>query len=184
MFDGETRRYAAALGRRYFQGTVTFHTLFQTFGDSRDPLVQALLEAILHEPRRGFLGVRERAWYRQFWLPVSGLLAELDKGEAGQAPSQRVYPRSGIGRILVWALITLWACAGTVDQANHLWKLLHASASFPLSETLLRSLGLALLMLAAWGAYCTSCYQLHLFRTREIRAEAAPEAAPQGRQPD
>jgi hypothetical protein len=180
MVDGETRRYAAALGRRYFEGTVTFHTLFQTFGDSCDPLVQALLEAILHEPRRGLLGVRERAWHRQFWTPVAGLLAELEKGAAGQAPRQRVYPRSGIGRIVVWALITLWAAAGTVDQANQLWKLLHASATFPLSETLLRSLVLALLMLAAWAGYCTSCYQLHLFRTREIRSEAESER----RQPD
>lgn len=181
MVDAETRRYAAALGRRYFQGTVTFHTLFQTFGDSRDPLIQALLEAILHEPRRGLLGVRERAWHRQFWTPVAGLLTELEKGEAGQAPRQRVYPRSGIGRIVIWSLITLWAAAGTVDQANEIWKLLHASATFPLSETLLRSLVLALLMLAAWAGYCTSCYQLHLFRTREIPAEPAAEAAEERR---
>jgi hypothetical protein len=168
MYDGETRRYAAALGRRYFEGTVTVQTLFQSFGDSEDPLVQALLEAVLHEPRRGFLGITERGWHRQFWTPVAGLLAELAKGEAGQAPRQRVYPRAGVGRILLWGLITLWAAAGTVDQANEIWKLLHASSSFPLSEALLRTLGLALLMLAAWAGYCTASYQVHLFRTREI----------------
>lgn len=174
MYDGETRRYAAALGRRYFEGTVTFQTLFQSFGDSKDPLVQALLEAVAHEPRRGFLGITERAWHRQFWTPVAGLLAELAKGEAGQAPRQRVYPRSGVGRILGWALITLWACAGLVDRANQLWKLLHASASFPLGEALVHTLCIALLMLAAWAGYCTASYQLHLFRTREIRPVPEP----------
>lgn len=168
MYNGDERRFAAVLGRRYFEGTVTFHTLFQSFGESRDPLIQALLQAILHEPRRGFLGITERAWHRQFWTPVAGLLAELAKGEAGQVPRQRVYPRAGVGRILLWALITLWAAAGTVDQANEIWQLLHASASFPLSEALLRTFGLALLMLASWAGYCTASYQVHLFRTREI----------------
>jgi len=179
MYNEDSRRFAAVLGRRYFEGTVTFQTLFQSFGESRDPLIQALLQAILHEPRRGFLGVTDRSWRRQFWGPVSGLLEELDKGEAGQVPHRRVYPRAGIGRILLWALITLWACAGTVDQANEIWKLLHASVSFPLGEALLRTFGLALLMLAAWAGYSTASYQVYLFRTREI---PVLQEVPEGRQ--
>ncbi len=180
MVDGETRRYAAALGRRYFEGTVTIHTLFQSFGDSRDPLVRALLEAVAHEPRRGFLGISERAWHRQFWTPVAGLLAELAKGADGQAPRQRVYPRAGVGRILGWALVTLWAAAGLVDRANQLWKLLQASASFPLGAALVHTFCIALLTLAAWAGYCTASYQLYLFRTREI---PQPLEAAEGRRP-
>jgi hypothetical protein len=37
MIDGETRQYAAVLGRRHFEGTVTLETLVEQFGTCEDP---------------------------------------------------------------------------------------------------------------------------------------------------
>jgi hypothetical protein len=62
----QNRPYAAALGRRYFEGTVTFEVLMEQLGDSEDPLILALVQAIQHEPKRGFMGVSQERWERTF----------------------------------------------------------------------------------------------------------------------
>lgn len=166
MIDGATRRYAAELGRRYFEGTVTFEALLEHFGESDDPLIRAFLEAVLHEPNKGFLGISERQWERRFWQPVSGLLAELEKGEAGQAPRERVYPRVTVWSILGWSLFTLWVAASALDHAIQIWQALVGSASFPFWTVAFHSLGVAMLTFASWAGVRAVLDRLHLYRTR------------------
>ena len=91
MIHGETRR-TRPLGWLYFAGTVTCEALFEHFGASDDPLIRELLLSILHEPRRGFWGVRESRWQKSFWDPVSALLTELEKGVEGQVPPRSAVP--------------------------------------------------------------------------------------------
>ena len=113
--DGDTRKYAAALGRRHLEGTVTVQTLFEHFGGSSDPLIQALLQGASRQPRRGFFGVGERAWRRHFLEPFVAVIEELEKGEQGRVPVERLYPATSPWVLLVWGLFTLWAGASLVE---------------------------------------------------------------------
>jgi hypothetical protein len=115
--DGDTRKYAAALGRRHLEGTVTVQTLFEHFGGSADPLIQALLQGASRQPRRGFfgVGVGERAWRRHFLEPFVAVIEELEKGEQGRFPVERLYPPTSPWVLLVWGLFTLWAGASLVE---------------------------------------------------------------------
>jgi hypothetical protein len=78
--DPETRRYAAVLVRRHFEGTVTLGTLVEHFEDVEDPLILATLDLVVRQPSRGFLGDGERHWNRVYWPRVTRLIAELEKG--------------------------------------------------------------------------------------------------------
>jgi hypothetical protein len=163
--DEETRRYAAVLGRRYFAGSVTLETLLEHFGESDDPLIRALLDAVLHEPRKGSLGVSQRHWDQQFWQPVSKLLAELEKGEAGEAPRERIYPRATIRSLLGWSLFTLWAAAAALENLIKLMQAL-GEPTFPFWRVAFRSLAVAVLASSSWVAIRETLYRIHLYRTR------------------
>lgn len=166
MADGKEREYAAALGRRYFEGTLTIDALFEHFGTSTDPLVRALLVAIIHEPRKGFLGISESRWESEFWQPVSELLVELEKGEAGLAPKERVYPRVTRASFVGWGLFTLWAVAAAAENAWELWKDLARFDHLPYVRIGFRSLGLAVLLFASWTGLKALLHRLALYRTR------------------
>jgi hypothetical protein len=53
VYDDAVRRDAAAYARRYFARTITLDTFLRYFADSDDPLIRALEDALVHEPRRG-----------------------------------------------------------------------------------------------------------------------------------
>jgi len=164
--DGEMRRYAAVLGRRHLEGTVTLDALFEHFGDSDDPLIRAFLEAAAHQPNRGFAGVFQARWERDFWKPVSELLAELERGLDGRAPRTRVYPKSGYAGVLGWSVFTLFAGASAAEHAVRLWYLLQ-QPSLPLWRTLGNSLGFTVTAIATLGGLRTLLWRVHLFRTRD-----------------
>ena len=109
IVDGETRKYAAALGRRHLEGTVTVQTLFEHFGGSHDPLIQALLEVAGRQPRRGFFGIGERAWRHTFREPLVAVIEELERGEQGRIPVERLYPATSPWILLGVGAFTLWA---------------------------------------------------------------------------
>lgn len=164
--DGETRRLAATLGRRYFAGTVTFEYLFGELEDVTDPLILALLEALLHEPRKGFFGVSESQWQRQFATPVSALLDELERGEAGQIPSERVYPKVTLRGILGWSLFPLATAATTLDNAHRLYLTLREATALPYLVVALRSLAIAVLALLTLRGVRAIRHLIELYRTR------------------
>ena len=166
MIDAGTRRYAAALGRRHFDGTMTLEALFEHFGASDDPLIRALLEAAAHQPRRGFGGISKAQWERDFWQPVSALLVELEKGLDGRAPTTRVYPRGGSAAILGWSAFTLFAGASAAEHAIELWKLLRGGTTLGLWEGVLESVGLVVMGIASWAGVRMTLLRLHLFRTQ------------------
>jgi hypothetical protein len=109
IIDGDTRKYAAALGRRYLEGTVTVQTLIEHFGGSPDPLIQALLHGASRQPRRGFFGIGERQWRRDFLEPFVAVIEELEKGEEGRLPVERLYPATSPWVLVGVAIFTLWA---------------------------------------------------------------------------
>jgi hypothetical protein len=137
VIDGENRKYAAVLARRYFEGTVTDEAMLEHFGASEDPLIRELLLSILHEPRRGFWGVRESRWRESFWIPVSALLTELAKGSEGQLPSKSAVPRVTGWTFIGLGVLTLWAGASAAEHGLALWRgagptwelLVHATAA-------------------------------------------------------
>ncbi len=122
MIDGETRKYAAILARRHFAGTVTAVAMFEHFGASDDPLIRELLLAILHEPQRGFFGVRESRWRRSFWTPVSQLLDELEKGDDGHVPAESALPRVTAWTLIGLALFIIWTGTTAARHALALWR--------------------------------------------------------------
>lgn len=122
MIDGENRKYAAVLGRRYFAGTVTCEALFEHFGASDDPLIRELILSILHEPRRGFWGVRESRWQKSFWDPVSALLTELEKGVEGQVPPRSAVPGTTAWAFLGFSVFTLWAGGLAAEHGLAFWR--------------------------------------------------------------
>ena len=119
--DGETRKYVAVLGRRYFSGSVTRETLFENFGNTEDPLIQEFLIAVASEPRRGFWGIRESRWQKVFWLPVSRLLAELENGEAGRVPDVVVVTVSR-WTLFGFAIFILWTAASVMEHGLESWR--------------------------------------------------------------
>jgi len=162
MIDGETRRYAAMLGQRYFEGTVTFEALMEQLGDSEDPLIQAFLFAVLHEPSKGFLSFSKRRWERTYRLPVSGLLEEMEKGEAGVVPQERVYPKVGVWSIVGWAMFALFAGASALESVMLLWKALAGAVSFPWWPAAFRSLQFTIMAAACWRSVRLVIYRWHL----------------------
>jgi len=166
MVDGEARRYAATLGRRYFEGTVTLEALFAHFGSSADPLIRALLVAAAHQPSRGFAGISEERWEREFWQPVSALLVELEKGADGEAPASRVYPRSTFLGVVGWSILSLFAIASAAEHAMRLWNLRDPATQFSVWRAVFESVGLAFMTLASWLAVRGTLYRFQLFRTR------------------
>jgi hypothetical protein len=166
MIDSETRQYVAVLARRHFAGTVTLDTLFEQFGASDDPLIRALLEAAVHQPRRGFAGISQEQWEREFWVPVSGLLAELEKGLDGRAPTRRIYPRGSLVSVFGWLAFSLFAGAHAAEQAGRIWKIFSGGATLPTWGVILEAVGLAVTGIATGVGVRAALFRLYLFRTR------------------
>lgn len=164
MIDGDTRRYAAALGRRHFEGTVTLDALIGHFGASEDPLILALLEAAAHQPSRGHLGISQLKWEEDYWGPVSGLLEELEKGAEGKSPTRRVYPKSGIGPVVGWAAFSLFAGASAAENAIDAIRL---QGDGLLWETGMKGVFFVLTGAAAVVGVRSALYSLYLYKTRE-----------------
>jgi hypothetical protein len=169
VYDAATRRDAAAFTRRYFAGTVTLDTCLQYFAGSEDPLIHALVDALIHEPRKGgLLGLRDWWWRSRYWKPVERLLAELDRGSAGEAPAERVYPRTTLWGLIVGGVFLLWA---GVFAAQHLAKLLtdiERGGSLPFWVAFGRLLVVGTLALVAAAGLEGWIDRLRLYRTRKI----------------
>jgi hypothetical protein len=171
--DAAVRHEAAAFARRYFARTITLDTLLEYFADSGDPLIQALLDALAHEPRRGgLLGLRDWWWRSQYWSPVERLLEELDKGAAGQVPAERVYPRTTLWGLALGAVLLLWA---GLFAARHLASLLtdlQRGAALSFWDALWRSTLVATLALVTAVGLEGWIYRVHLYRTRKLEVDA------------
>lgn len=170
LVDGDTRKYAAVLGRRYFEGSMTSDALFEHFGSSEDPLIQELLVAVAHEPRKGFWGLRESRWQKSFWLPVSRLLAELEKGEAGRMPDVLVVPVSGWS-VFGFLILIIWAGASAAEDAMELWR-----REVPWWSLLYHGFFAALLALAALGGVIGLRDRLTLRRIRHANCRGRDAA--------
>lgn len=169
VYDDDSRHDAASYARRYFAGTITLDTFVRSFAESADPLIRALTDALVHEPRRGgFLGLRDWWWRSRFWQPVERLLAELDRGAAGQVPAERIYPRTTLWGLTVGGLFLLWAA---LFAAQHLAQLLtdvQQGVSLTFWTTLWRALLVGTLGLVTAAGLEGWIYRLHLYRTRKI----------------
>lgn len=144
---------------------MTLEYLVEAFGDSEDLLIRAFLEAIAYEPSRGFAGVSQARWERDFWKPTSDLLAELDKREAGRAPRRRVYPKSGFSGILGWSAFALFAGASAAEHGLRLYRYMRAPV-LPFWSTLGNTLGFVVTGVAALVGVRTAWWRVQLFRTR------------------
>jgi hypothetical protein len=129
--DAGSRQYAAALVRRYLDGTCSLEVLFETFEDSEDPLIHAALDLVARQPRRGTLGVTERHWNTVYWPRVLWVLEQLEAGEAGATPPAPLYPVATPLRLLGFALLVLCLFLTAADHASTLWN--HANGAEPLS---------------------------------------------------
>jgi len=169
IYDAEARRDAGSLARRYFAGTLTLDVFLEALVESRDPLIQALVDAVLHEPQRGgLLGLSDRRWRAEYWLPLQRLVAELEKGAEGTVPEERIYPRITVRILLGWALLALFAGLAAAEHFVHLWTSLQEAQSFPLWPALGRSLAASVLSMAALAGWKGWVYRLYLYRTRKI----------------
>lgn len=164
--DGEQRRHAAQLGRRYLEGTVTRETLLEELGGSGDPLIKALVEAVVHEPQRGFAGISEKRWRRKFREPVFLLLSELRKGESGVVPTRRVYPVVTGWTLAGWTLFIVFAGACALEDALELQDALRKSEPLLSWTVLFASLETAVTTFATWMGVLVLRRSISLFRTR------------------
>lgn len=165
------RREIAAFARRYFARTLTLDTFLQYCAGSDDPLVLALRDAVVHEPRRGgLLGLRDAWWRSRYWRMVEDLLDELDKGAEGRAPAERVYPRVSLRGLILGAAFLLWA---GLFAARHLELLLTdigRGGALPFWDALWRALVVGTLALVTAAGLDDWIYRVHLYRTRKIPA--------------
>jgi hypothetical protein len=169
VYDAAARFDAAALARRYFAGTVTLDTCLEYFAGSGDPLILALVDALVHEPREGgLLGLRDWWWRSRYWEPVGRLLEELDKGSAGQTPAERVYPRITLWSLVFGAALLLWAGLFAARHLDSLLTDLSRGSSLSFWDALWRSVlagSLALVTAAGLEGWID---RLHLYRTRKF----------------
>lgn len=177
VYDAAPRRDAASFARRYFARTITLDTFLRYFEDSEDPLIHALVEALIHEPGRGgLLGLRDWWWQAHYWQPVERLLEELDKGSAGQAPAERVYPRTTLLGLVLGGAFVLWA---GLFAAQHLAKLLtdiERGGSLPFWDALGRLMVVGTLALATAAGLEGWIDRLRLYRTRKISSGGEGQA--------
>lgn len=169
VYDAAVRLDAAALARRYFARTVTLDTCLEYFAGSDDPLILALVDALVHEPHEGgLLGLRDWWWRSRYWEPVGRLLEELDKGSAGQAPVERIYPRITLWSLVFGAALVLWAGLFAAQHLDKLLSDLSRGSALSFWDALGRSVlvgSLALLTAAGLEGWID---RLHLYRTRKI----------------
>jgi hypothetical protein len=168
-YDAAVRHEAAAFARRYFARTVTLDTCLEYFADSGDPLIQALLDALVHEPPRGgLLGLRDWWWRSRYRAPVGRILDELDKGAAGQVPKERVYPRTTLWGLVLGAAFLLWAGVSAARDLADLLTDIHRGGALPFWSALWRSMVVGTLALVTAAGLEGWIYRVHLYRTRKI----------------
>lgn len=170
IYDAATRRDVADYARRYFARKITLETFLEySSAGSRDPLILALREALVHEPpRSGFLGLRDRWWRSRFQEPVERLLEELDRGSAGQVPAERVYPRISMWQLAFSAVFLLAASLFAARHLNLLLSDLHRGVALPFWDALWRSTVVGILGMVAGAGLDGWIYRLHLYRTRKL----------------
>lgn len=172
VYDAEIRLDAAKYARRYFAGTITLDTFLRMFGDSGDPLVRAVGDALAHEPRRhGLLGFRDHWWRSRYWREVEGLLVELEKGADGQVPAERVYPRITLWGLILGAAFLLWAALFAARNLETLLSDLQRGAVLTPWAALWRALLVGTLGLVAAAGLEGWIHRLRLYRTRKISVE-------------
>lgn len=169
VYDAEIRLDAAKYARRYFARTLTLDTFLGMFADPGDPLIQALKDALIHEPRRdGLLGLRDRWWQSHYWPEVERLLGELDKGSAGVVPAERVYPRITLWGLIFGAAFLLWAGLFAASSLETLLSDLQRGAALTFWTTLWRALLVGSLGLVTAAGLEGWIYRLQLYRTRKF----------------
>jgi hypothetical protein len=175
VYDAATRREAAAFARRYFAGTITLDTFVEYSSGCNDPLILALRDALVHEPARGgLLALRERWWRSRFWEPVEQLLAELDKGAAGQVPAERVYPRITLWGLFSGAVFLLWAGLFAARNLDQLLSDLYRGISLPFWDALWRIVVVSILAMVTVLGIEGWIDRLRLYRTRKLSRDDAP----------
>jgi hypothetical protein len=176
VYDAATRRDAAAFARRYFAKTITLDTFLAYSAGSDDPLIEALADALVHEPPRGgFLGLRARWWQSRYWKPVEQLLAELDRGSAGQVPAERVYPRITLWGLILGAAFLLGAGLFAARNLNQLLTDIYRGPSLSFWNALWRTLVVSTLAMVTAAGLEGWIYRLRLYRTRKLsNGDGAP----------
>lgn len=171
VYDAAVRLDAAAFARRYFARKVTLDTCLQYFAGTDDPLIQALVDAMVHEPRRGgLLGLRDWWWRSRYWEPVERLVQELEKGSAGQAPAERIYPRISLWSLVFGAAFLIWAGLFAARNLDELLTDLYRGRSLPFWDALWRSVVVATLALVTVAGIEGWFDRLRLYRTRKFTA--------------
>jgi hypothetical protein len=169
IYDAAARRDTAAFARRYFAKTITLDTFLEYSAGSDDPLVHALRDALMHEPPQGGpLGLRDRWWQSRFWRPVARLMAELDKGAAGQVPAERVYPRISLWGLVFGAAFLLWAGLAAARDLHQLLTDIYRGPSLSFWTALWRTGVVGTLAIVAAAGLEGWIYRLHLYRTRKL----------------
>jgi hypothetical protein len=169
VYDATTRREAAAFARRYFAKTITLDTFLEYCAGTGDPLIQAMADALVHEPARGgFLGLRDWWWRSRYWKPVEQLLGELDKGSAGQVPAERVYPRITLWGLVFGAAFLLWAGLAAARNLNQLLTDIYRGPALPFWNALWRTVIVGTLATVAAAGLEGWIYRLRLYRTRKL----------------
>ena len=173
VYDAAARRDVAAYARRYFARTITLDTFVEFTSASSDPLILALRDALVHEPaQRGFFGLRDWWWRSRFREPVERLLAELDKGEAGQVPAERVYPRTTLLGLFLSAAALLWAGLFAARNLDHLLTDLWRGISLPFWAALWRIVVVGTLAMVTILGIEGWIHRLRLYRTRKLSDDA------------
>ena len=171
VYDAAIRLDAAAFARRYFARKVTLDTCLQYFTGTDDPLIQALVDAMVHEPRRGgLLGLRDWWWRSRYWEPVERLVVELEKGAAGQAPAERIYPRISLWSLVFGAAFLVWAGLFAARNLDALLTDLFRGRSLPFWDALGRSVTVATLALVTVAGIEGWFDRWRLYRTRKFPA--------------
>jgi hypothetical protein len=165
--DATQRSFAATMGRRYFDGTLTPEAIVGMFDENSDPLIQELLDLIVHEPHHTGLVKVSKKQYEDYRRAVERVLSELERGSAGVLP--------GSGRIKLRWLFFGWLLflpfVG-LTSADHAWKVIkhvRGAAVLPWWEVAGNAIGAAFMGICALAVGRALIYGTNRYREQRRR---------------
>lgn len=164
--DLEKRAYAVTMARRYFDGTLTMEAYVDMFGETADPLIDELVDLIVHEPRKGFLGVSERR-YEEYRLALERVLTELQKAPAGVVPDAGAVKLKWL--LFGWFLFLPFVAASAADHLAQIIEHFRGSGALSVWAFLGHSFGAVIMGLMTLLAVRALLYSSRRYRRQRER---------------
>ena len=160
----EDRPYAASMAQRYIKGSLTLEAFVEIFATTSDPLIEELLDLIIHEPKHGGLFGVSEGQYQKYKASVGAVLSELEKGTHGSLPTKTPVKLKWLA--LSWGLLLPFILASAAEHVVKIVGHVRGSERLAVWELILESIG-AVFMLT----FSIVLFRALVYGTRRYKAQ-------------